>query len=151
MKIAFLLLLIGNIITDSSNINIFDITFDKEFIVDVSKFPENYIPSTTSSYFRVKVEQSGSVQLKVNFLKKSIVIYRLDICGFKDRPSDEEVLNGNSGCINNLEKLLKYSDDNYDSYISDFEIKEDVKYLTIHLKSIIAIDYLSVTISNQPF
>ena len=67
MKIAFLLLLIGNIITDSSNINIFDITFDKEFIVDVSKFPENYIPSTTSSYFRVKVEQSGNVQLKLNF------------------------------------------------------------------------------------
>ena len=75
----------------------------------------------------------------------------MDICGFKDRPSDEEVLNRKSGCFNNVEQLLKYSDDNYDSYISDFEIKEDVKYLTIHLKNIIALDYLSVTISNQPF
>ena len=75
----------------------------------------------------------------------------MDICGFKDRPSDAEVLNGNSGCFKDLAKLLKYSDDNYDSYISKFEIKEDVKYLTIHLQNFIALDYLSVTISNQPF
>ena len=70
MKIAYLLLLFGSIIT-SSNYKLLDIDYNKEYTVDVSRFSENYIPASTSYYFRVQTEPNGKSQIKINVLKGS--------------------------------------------------------------------------------
>ena len=148
MKIVYLLLLIGNIITASSHNNIYDIIDNKEYEIEVSKFPQNYIPASTSFYFRIKVEQSERYKVKVKVIKNAIIDFKLDICGFGDCPSDIQILNGHDGCVNRL-KYEKENLDNYDSYVFDYDTLEGIDYLGIHLQNFNALDYLSVNVTNQ--
>ena len=55
MKIIYLLILIGSVMTSSDNYFL-DIFYNKEYEVDVSKIAGYYIPSA-NYYFKAKVEQ----------------------------------------------------------------------------------------------
>ena len=143
MKIAYLIFLIGYLIASSSHEKVFDITCNKKYEVDVSKYSTNYIPSITHFYYRAKIEPNSKMQIQIKVLKGSIVNCNVDVCAFKDRPSDIEVLTGNDYCVKGLIFMRKYSDDDYDYYLSDFDIAEGVNYLGIHMISLSPLDYLS--------
>ena len=141
MKIAYLIFLIGYLIASSSNDKIIDITYDELNEVDVSKYPENYIPSNTEFYYRAKIDPNSLMQIEIRVLKGSITNFRVYICAFKDRPSDMELLAGNDNC----ERIFLKAEvsDIFETYLSDFDIAEGVNYLGIHMISLSPLDYLS--------
>ena len=147
MKIAYLLLLFGSIIT-SSNYKLLDIDYNQEYTVDVSRFSENYIPASTSYYFRVKTDPNGKSQIKIKVLKGSIIDFEVTVCGFKDRPSDLQVLTGHNGCVKIAVKT-DFSDSNYDIYLYNFETLEILKYISIYLRTLNSLYFLSFTLTNQ--
>ena len=83
------------------------------------------------------------MQIQIKVFKNSIAHFQMDVCAFKDRPSDIEVLTGNDYCVKGLIFMRKYSDDDYDYYLSDFDIAEGVNYLGGHMVNYYALHYLS--------
>ena len=149
MKITYLLLLIGSVITSSDNY-FFDIIYNKEYEVDVNKFyPYNYIPANAKYYFTAKVEQDEKMQIEIKVLKNAIINFKLNICEFYFRPSNMQILYGHDLCRNVLLGKKDRSDDNYDIYLLDFEKIKDVNYLVIHIENFLALQYLSINLSKK--
>jgi len=62
MKLYYLLVLLGLILCQEKNDNytIYDLNLNEQFIIDTKIFPEGYIPSNTSFYFRIEVNSKYS-------------------------------------------------------------------------------------------
>ena len=150
MKIAYLIFLIGYLIASSSHDKVIDITCNKPYEVDVSKYSTNNIPSNTDFYFRAQIEPNSKMQIEIRVLKGSIVHFNVDACAFKDRPSDMEVLTRNDKCAKGLIfKREEYSDDNvFVYYLSELEIMEGVNYLSAHMVNYYSLNYLSFNLKK---
>ena len=148
MKIIFLFFFIGSVITSSENY-FFDIIYNKEYEVDVNKFPMNYIPENAGYYFRSKVDQNGKMQIEIKVLKNAIIEFKLDVCAFFRRPSDIQVLTHHDSCMNGLQGKKDNSDSIYDKYLYDIETTVGANYLVIHLQNYFSLNYLSVNLFKK--
>ncbi len=149
MKIIYLLFLIISVINSFENY-FYDIIYNKEYEVDLSKFsPYPYIPATSNIFFRAKAEEDEKMQIEIKVQKDSIINFKLDVCGFYGRPSDIQILYGHDLCLNALQGKKEDSDNNYDIYLFDFEAIKFSDYLAIHIQSAYAFYYLSVKLSKK--
>ena len=146
MKITYLLLLIGSIITSSDNY-FFDIIYNQEYVVDVSKFSYNFIPAIAQCFFTAKVEESKKMQIQIKVIKNANLILKFDVCGFYGHPSDMQILVSHDLCRFDLEGKKVSSDEHYDIYLYDFKTIYGVNYLTFHFLNMYKLDYLSVLLS----
>ena len=147
MKITYLLLLIGSIMAASDNY-FYDIYYDKEYEIDMNKFaPYNYMPPNANYYFRVAVKEEELIQLQLKVLKGAIIGFRVNICGFVDRPDDIQVLTAHDNCYNHIIGKLDHSENGKDVYLYDFEATKGLNYLVIHLETNNSLYYLSINIT----
>ena len=149
MKIIYLLFLIGRVINSSEHY-FYDIIYNKEYEVDLSKFsPNYYIPSFAQLFFRTKVEQDEKMQIEIKIQKGTIINFKLDVCGFYGRPSDIQLLNDHHLCLAALQGKKEDSDSNYDIYLFDFEAFKFSDYLAIYIQTVYPLYYLSIKISKK--
>ena len=150
MKIAYLIFLIGYLIASSSNDKVIDINVYEKNEVDKYKYPHGIIPSKTDFYYRAKIEPNSRMQIQIGVYKGSSVGFHLDICTFKDHPSDMEVLTVNDKCEKGLRFYRQYSSGDYDFYGYDFKTGEGVNYLSAHLSNYYSLYYLSFGLYKIP-
>ena len=94
-----------------------------------------FVTGYTHYYFRVKVSNLVNMYLELSAFNVEInskADFKLDICGFYDYPSDNEVMYGHEYCANaNIPSLDKRNDKVYYNYT--WTTLEDINYLAFSL------------------
>ena len=89
----------------------------------------------TNYYFRVKISSLDNMylQLSANDIgTNSQGDFKFDICGYKNNPSNDEIINSHEYCANDIiPSLVRTSD--YIIYKYIWETLEDINYLSFHL------------------
>ena len=149
MKISYLILFLGCILS-STDYKFYDITFNKEYIVDITQWREGYLPGNFNYYFRLQAIPSDDLQIQLTVLINAVIDFQVDICGFYDCPSDDSALSGYGGsCANSLQGVITDDGYKYKTYSYPFSTTENVNYLTIHMQNKLALHYLSVYVYSK--
>ena len=146
MKIAYLIVLISYALCSTDRV--FDISFNTEYTVDIRQFDEGYIPGGHSYYFRMPSITEDELKIQLKVYHNADASFKVDVCGYKFKPTDTQVINGNQYCGSALEHT-KSTGSTYDEYIYPFETDANVEYLAIHVFNYNALDFLSVYIYSH--
>ena len=149
MKISYLILFLGCILS-TTDYKFYDIYYNKEYTVDVSQWPQGYLPANYNYYFRVSVHRNDEMQIQLKVLINAVINFKVDICGFSGYPSEQNVLTGYGGsCANSLQAAIADDGSYYKTYVYPFTTGENVDYLAIHMQNFLALDYLSVYVYSK--
>ena len=77
MKFSLIYLIIASAVS-TANFNIYDIEYNKRFVLDPHEFPSNKIPIGTY-YFRISVENLSSSFIKILFKKDNAANFKVNI------------------------------------------------------------------------
>ena len=103
MKVFYLLLLIGSVLTstdyDSWGYKLYDIYYNTDYTVDINQFPEGYLPANFQYYFRLKVEENNSMEIQLKVIKRAVIHFDIRVCFYQTLPSDQQIYSGHSGCF----------------------------------------------------
>ena len=146
MKRAYILLIFPILINCEYYLNI---GYNKEYKVNVSFFPEGYLPRYTNFYFRVPVESNNDFELRLKVYNNSIINFKVDLCGFEYYPSDYEMKIGHSKCLINQKYSNTSTVGNFTNYKYSFNTLENVNYLSIHTENYYDLYFLSVTVNSK--
>ena len=133
----------------NSTQNIFDIKYNAEYTLNVSKWPGTHLPSNKSYFFRVLVLNNEKMKIQFKVKKDAIINFKVKFCSFKGYPINEKILLGDRGrCENNLQSIESV-EGNYITYTYLFETNDNEDYLAIHMKNFLALDFLSVYVFSK--
>ena len=152
MKISILLLLIGSILSstdyDEKYYHFYDITFNERYYVDVTRYDEGYLPGGHNYYFRLGVYPNDKMEIQCTVQRYAIIAFKVDVCPFTYKPSNNDVYHGNAYCANGLSgEKTEY--ETYDRYTYPFSTSENVNYLAVHLQNYQSLNYLDVYIYSE--
>ena len=151
MKVFYLLLLIGSVLTstdyDSWGYKLYDIYYNTDYTVDINQFPEGYLPANFQYYFRLKVEENNSMEIQLKVIKRAVIHFDIRVCFYQTLPSDQQIYSGHSGCFLLVPKL-DHTDGDVDVYLFDFETMIGINYLGVLVRNYFALDYLNVYIHS---
>ena len=140
MALLLMFLLIATTIC-STNYYIYDIEYSHRYILDPLKFPSNKIPAG-NFYFRIQIENYEETFIKIQFKQNEIANFKLNVCGFYQRPTDLEIIDGADNIeIKDSSKNIYH---NYTNYIFKFPTlkkEEKIKYLVVTVLNNEALDY----------
>lgn len=153
MRIICLLLFIGLALSSSDyhdDLNhIYRIQFNTRYRVDMSRFDDGLLPGGQDYYFSLEANPNDQMYVECRVKHDAKVNFRVDVCPFSHDPSVEEILTGGTSvCAGKLE-YVKTNIDNYNVYTHPFSSGDGVKYIAVHLKNLLSIDYLDVLIYSQ--
>ena len=143
MVFSLMLLLIASA-TSSTNYYFYDIEYSHRFLLETLKFPTNKIP-TGNYYFRIPVENLEETNIKIQVKQNDIANFKVNVCGFYQRPTDSEILDGTDNI--EIENNSKYIASNFTYYrfkVPVLKKEEKIKYLVVTILNKEALDYLSV-------
>ncbi len=146
MKIAYLIVLISYALCSTDRV--FDISFNTEYTVDIRQFDEGYIPGGHSYYFRMPSITEDELKIQLKVYHNADASFQVDICGYKFKPTDSQVLNGHEYCGNAIDGS-KSTGSTYDEYIYPFETDANVEYCAIHVSIFKSLDFLQVYIFSK--
>ena len=140
MKISILLLLIGSILSssdyDEQYYHFYDITFNERYYVDMAKYEYGFLPAGHNYYFRLGVIPNDKMEIQCTVQRYAVTAFKVDVCPFYTKPSNNEVYHGNNLCANALQGV-KSEYESYDRYTYPFTTGENVNYLAVHLETIL--------------
>jgi hypothetical protein len=139
MKFQLIFLLIACAIC-STNFYIYDIEYHHRYLLDTL----NKI-SIGTYYFRIPVENLKETTIEIQTKQDDIANFKVKVCGFYQRPTDSEILNGTDSI--ELENHSRNKEDNYNYYkfeVPTLKKEEKIKYLVITLLNNEVLNYLSV-------
>ena len=149
MKISYLLLLIGYIFCTSEYSHFYDINYNQEYVVDITRYKEGYLPKGHSYFFRMAVSANDKMEIQCTVDRFAYVAFKVDICAYGYFPSEDQVETGYNGvCASNLEGA-KSEYNTYDRYTYPFSTGDNVQYLAIHLQNQESLYYLSVYVYSE--
>ena len=140
--IKFYLVLLIGIAFASTDYKFYDINYNTEYVVDISKFGD-YLPANFHYFFRLSVEEDDKMQIQLKVLRDAIINFNVYVCGFEIFPNSREIFFGNPACVK-LQNTRSSLDDYYDKYLYDFETAIGIHYLGVHLENLYSLHYLSV-------
>jgi hypothetical protein len=130
----------------STNYYIYDIEYNNRYFLDTLKFPSNKIPAG-KYYFRIAVENLEETSITIQIKKNDIANFKVNVCGFYQRPTDFEIVDGADNI--EIEESSKYIHSNYTYYRFDvptLKKEEKIKYLVVTILNNEALDFLSVDV-----
>ena len=133
--------------TDDRNYHIFNIYTNERYTVDVTRYPQMFLPAGHSYFFSLPVQPNDDVRINIRVEANAIVDFKVDVCPFNYKPSDAEILTGNAACANNL-MFQKTFDGTYDVYSFPFSTSSTVTYATIHVQNLNALYYMDVLVDS---
>jgi hypothetical protein len=153
MRIICLLLFIGLALSSSDyhdDLNdIYRIKFNTRYTVDKSRWDDGLLPGGHDYYFSLEANPNDQMYVECRVKYDAKINFRVDVCPFSHDPSVEEILTGcKSVCAGKLE-YVKTNIDNFGVYTFPFSSGDNVKYITVHLKNFLSLDYLDVLIYSQ--
>ena len=140
---SLMFLLISSTI-GSTNYYSYDIEYSHRYLLDTLQFPSNKIPAG-NYYFRIAVENLEETTIKIQIKQNDIANFKVNVCGFYQRPTDSEILDGADNI--EIEDSSKYINHNYTYYtfkVPTLKKEEKIKYLVVTILNNEALDYLSV-------
>ena len=142
MKIYFLILFIYNFGSIFLYEIIYDIDFSKEYVY------RNLF--TEYCHFRLKIENTNNINIKLKVPKDAEVDYRIGFAFFSNYPTDEQIVSSYYSRYF-ITEYSKSGDASYDEYIYSFNIVIDnVNYIDILLIINTKFDYLSIKVFSEP-
>ena len=139
MRFQLIFLLITYAIC-STNFNIYDIEYDHRYLLDnLNKI------AIGTYYFRIPIEKLEESTIQIKIKQDNIANFKVKVCGFYQRPTDLEVLNGADNI--ELENNSKYIKKKYNYYIYEIPTlkkEEKIKYLVVTILNNEVLDYLSL-------
>ena len=139
MRFQLIFLLITYAIC-STNFNIYDIEYDHRYLLDnLNKI------AIGTYYFRIPIEKLEQSTIQIKIKQDNIANFKVKVCGFYQRPTDLEVLNGADNI--ELENNSKYIKKKYNYYIYEIPTlkkEEKIKYLVVTILNNEVLDYLSL-------
>ena len=139
MRFQLIFLLITYAIC-STNFNIYDIEYDHRYLLDnLNKI------AIGTYYFRIPIEKLEQSTIQIKIKQDNIANFKVKVCGFYQRPTDLEVLNGADSI--ELENNSKYIKKKYNYYIYEIPTlkkEEKIKYLVVTILNNEVLDYLSL-------
>ena len=150
MKISILLLLIGSILSsyDPDYYHFYDINFNERYYVNMNQFTDGFLPAEHSYYFRLPVYSNDKMEIQCTVQRYSVIAFKVDVCPFNHKPSNDEVVNGNDFCATSL-KETKTEYQNYDRYTYPFTTGDNVNYLSVFLYNYHSLNYLDVYVYSE--
>ena len=152
MKISILLLLIGSILSssdyDEQYYHFYDITFTERYYVDMAKYEYGFLPAGHNYYFRLGVIPNDKMEIQCTVQRYAVTAFKVDVCPFYTKPSNNEVYHGNNLCANALQGV-KSEYESYDRYTYPFTTGENVNYLAVHLENLYSLNYLDVYVYSE--
>ena len=152
MKISILLLLIGSILSstdyDEKYYHFYDINFNERYYVNMKQFNEGFLPAGHNYYFRLPVYPNDKMEIECTVQRWAVIAFKVDVCPFYTKPSNNDVYYGNRLCANSL-KGEKTEYQNYDRYTYPFSTGNNVNYLAVHLQNYQSLDYLDVYVYSE--
>ena len=124
--------------------DVYDISINEEYKIDLNKYKDHIIPSETSFYFRLKLENVDKLDAQLKVFHGSLAGFKVSVCGYLLKPTDDELVNGR--CDNIIQSKI-VQDNIFDIYSYPFGILEDIQYISIHVYSLYALDNLSLCIN----
>lgn len=141
MRIVFIFLFIATTLCREYVVN--ELVLNTEYEVALSAFPGYYIPSKTRIYFKMPVENNDKLEIQFKVFHGPTENFKLDICNYEMRPTDEEVINSYDKCFRNVKYSSISRYDIYDIYKFPIETYEKTKYISASIESTYALDYLT--------
>ena len=141
MKISLLIFLIGFVINSKEKeAFIYDLSPNTAFTLPI---PENgYIPENVY-YFRMDAIKEHDYEFQHFVLDDGYLDFKVKICGYKSRPTDEEIINvGSQSCTSYLNQRKK-KEGNYYSYSYSFT-SGSMDYFVIELLNNQSLNFLKV-------
>jgi hypothetical protein len=102
--------------------DVYDISINEEYKIDLNKYKDHIIPSQTSFYFRLKLEDVDKLDVKLKVFHGSLAGFKVSVCGYLLKPTDDELVNGS--CNNILQSKID-QDNIFDIYSYPFGILEE--------------------------
>jgi hypothetical protein len=142
MKKIFIFLFALFSLTNSFNIH--EIALNTEYIVDIKKYKEGYIPSDSTNYFKFPLEDDvNNIEFVFKVLRGEFHIFRVNVCGYAEEPSQDEIINRRENCSFSLPADFSQKGI-FDIYNYTFDIGENVKYISFLIYNEYDCEYLSV-------
>ena len=152
MKNIILVLLIALAISstdyDDRNYHIYDVYTNTKYPVDVTRYPQMFLPAGHSYFFRLPVKPNDNMQIMITVQRNAIIDFKVDVCPFSYRPSDAEITIGNEACVNNL-YYTKTIEATYELYSFPFTTSSNVNYITAHVQNLNSLYYMDVYIYSE--
>ena len=126
-----------------------DLNYNTDYVFDVSIWQPPKVPYEYQVFVRIEVhsEDKMEIRLETKVYYNKDTDFRVDVCQFKDKPTESQVYYGDSNiCKNGL------SNDSSESkkYVYPFTTEKDINYLSIRIiNQLDDLDYLYVYIYSE--
>lgn len=142
MKKYFLIIFLSSLgyIFNISDIDItdktlFDMEYDKDYVVDMKPYEEGYIPQYTKLFFRLSINTKKNITITIKLLKGEDIPQGISIYFFSKKPTVEDIKNKHISDHSIPSYNEKEIDMPYLKYIFNSERKITDKYIAFYFKS----------------
>ena len=132
---------------NNDNYKVYDININENYNIDFTKYEEGKISTNSSLYFRMKINSIKAWKIHLTTLKNSDTSFKVDVCCFSNKPTDQEIYDGNELYVSSLSFVKTYSMD-YDKYEFKFSVEENVKYVCVEIQAFFPLDYLDIIVTD---
>jgi len=143
MRILLIFLLIAYTFCEIIN-KFYNISYNAEYVVGVSKFSSDYIPKA-NLYFIVPVENADGINLQIRLDKGDKYDFKVKVSGFNQLPTESEIVKGTDNIeLEQKSVSTEYHFMCYTYLVPTLKKQDKIKYLVFTILNNEALYFLSL-------